>query len=103
MLRGNGPVFRMLLVGAIGAGLAVLAVRSAKPGATEASIGQDRPLPVVSSPVVMSPVVMAISMDSPLPEHCLVPPREDKDQQPAAQKTGDRSGQRARKKIIACG
>ncbi len=54
------------------------------------------------SPIVISPVVMAISMEN-VSEHCLVPPREDKDQPATAQKGSDQPSQRAKKKIIACG
>jgi hypothetical protein len=90
MSRKNGPLFRMLLVLAIGAGLAALAVGPVKPKI----IGQiDR----------ASPIVMAVAMDSQPPEHCLLPPKEDKEQASAVGQSGDQAKAPPKKKIIACG
>ncbi len=90
MSRRYEPIFRLLLVLAIGAGLSALAFRPAKP----TIIGHiDRP----------KPIIMAIATDAQLPEHCLVPPHEDKDQALADQQSRDKSGGHVKKKIIACG
>jgi hypothetical protein len=89
MLHKNGPLFRMVLVLALGAGLAALAVRPAK------KIPASADLPM--------PRVLSIAADSQFPEFCLTPPREDKEPATSDKQPDDQGEPRVKKKIIACG
>ncbi len=101
MARKTGPFFRMFLVAAIGGGLAALAVGSGKPRFAAALSPEQPPTMVLAISSESAPP--QLSIENVLPEHCLLPPRESKDQQAADKKADERPGRREKKKIIACG
>ena len=88
-MRGRNALFvRMIFVVTLGVGLGALAGAAARP---------DRPKTArLEKP---SPIILATVMESYVPDHCLLPPREEDDH---AIK-GDKAQQRAKKKVIACG
>ncbi|MGO9389957.1 hypothetical protein [Rhodoblastus sp.] len=98
-MRGhNRPVFRILMVLALGAAMGGLAGQSAR---------SQRPRPARAEGP--APIVLATVIESAVPESCLLAPREEDDSAESSgkvQANPDRqpaSGERAKKKVIACG
>jgi hypothetical protein len=96
MSQWNRQIFRLVLVLALGAGLAVQAARPEKPG-----LRAEKTRP--------EPIILATVIESSIPDQCLLNPRDDEDSVADARKSGakvadlrDRDG-RGKKKVIACG
>jgi hypothetical protein len=93
-MRGrNGQFVRMIFVLMLGVGLGALAGAAARPDRhREARL--DKP----------SPIILATVLESSVPDHCLLSPREEDDHTISGDKAQEQAkGARARKKIIACG
>ncbi len=98
-MRGhNRQVFRIFLVLALGAGMVGLAGQSTR---------SERPKPARAEGP--APIILATVMESAVPDHCLLAPRDEDDSAASsgkAQANADRkpaSHERAKKKVIACG
>ncbi len=99
-MRGhNRQIFRIFAVLALGVGMVGLAGQSAR---------SERPKPARAERP--APIILVTVMENAVPDYCLLAPRDEDDSAAAigkAQANADPSsaanGQRAKKKVIACG